>query len=36
MKLIDPRIRDIPEKWREKIARSTAILLWNSIEERGG
>jgi hypothetical protein len=27
MKLIDPRIKDIPEKCKEKIAKSTAMLV---------
>lgn len=35
-KLIEPRIRDIPERCKEKIARSTAGDEWNNPDERGG
>jgi len=36
MKLIDPRIDEIPAKWREKIVRSTALPLWDIFLANGG
>lgn len=36
MKLIAPRMEEIPARWREKIARSTAGPEWDRLEERGG
>lgn len=36
IKLIAPKMEEIPAKWREKIAISTDELEWNIIFERGG
>jgi len=36
IKLIAPKIDEIPAKWREKIAKSTDVLLWNNWVDRGG
>lgn len=36
MKLMDPRIDEIPARWREKIARSTDGPLWAVILASGG
>ena len=36
IKLLAPKIEEIPAKWSEKIARSTAPPEWNSIEDKGG
>lgn len=36
IKLIAPRIEDIPAIWREKIVKSTEGPLWNEIDARGG
>lgn len=36
IKLMDPRIEEIPARWREKIARSTDGPLWAVIPARGG
>lgn len=36
IKLIAPRIEEIPAKWREKIVRSTDWPLWNSWLDKGG
>lgn len=36
IKLIAPRIEEIPAKWREKIAKSTEAPAWAILEERGG
>merc|ERR1711976_720002 len=35
-KLIEATIDDAPAKWREKIAISTAALLWATFLDRGG
>jgi len=35
-KLIEATIEDAPAKWREKIAISTAALLWATFLDRGG
>lgn len=36
IKLIAPRIEEIPAKWSEKIVRSTEILLWAILLDNGG
>lgn len=36
IKLIAPKIEDIPAIWREKIAKSTEGPLWNMFADRGG
>lgn len=36
MKLIAPKIDEIPAKCREKIVKSTEILLWAILFDRGG
>jgi len=36
IKLIDPRIEEIPAKCREKIAKSTAPPLWEILFDKGG
>lgn len=36
MKLIAPRIEEIPAKWREKIVRSTDAPAWARLPARGG
>lgn len=36
MKLIAPRIEEIPARWREKIARSTEAPAWARLPARGG
>ena len=36
MKLIAPRIDEIPARWREKIARSTEAPAWARLPARGG
>lgn len=36
IKLMAPRIDEIPAKWREKIARSTDAPAWARLLERGG
>ncbi len=36
IKLIDPRIEEIPARWREKMARSTDGPLWAVTLARGG
>jgi len=36
IKLIDPKIEEIPAKCREKMARSTALPLWEMFLARGG
>ena len=36
IKLIAPKIDEIPAKWREKIVKSTEILLWAILLESGG
>lgn len=36
MKLIAPKIEDIPAKWREKITKSTDTDPWETGPERGG
>ena len=36
MKLIAPKIDEIPVKCKEKIVKSTEILLWAILLERGG
>lgn len=36
IKLIDPRIDEIPAIWRLKIAKSTAFPLWEILLDRGG
>lgn len=36
IKLIAPKIEEIPAIWREKIERSTEVLAWAKIEDRGG
>lgn len=36
IKLIEPRIEEIPAKWREKIARSTDGPAWAILSESGG
>jgi len=36
IKLIAPRIEEIPAKWREKIARSTEGPAWAIFLDRGG
>jgi len=36
MKLIAPKIEEAPAKCKLKIVRSTEILEWNWIDERGG
>lgn len=35
-KLIEATIDEAPARWSEKIARSTAALLWATFAERGG
>ena len=35
-KLIEATIEDAPARWSEKIAMSTAALLWATFLERGG
>jgi len=36
MKLIAPRIEEMPAKWREKIVRSTEAPAWARLLARGG
>ena len=36
IKLIAPKIEEIPAKWREKIARSTEAPVWAMLLDRGG
>jgi len=36
IKLIAPRIEEIPAKCNEKIVRSTEILLWAILFDKGG
>lgn len=36
IKLIAPKIDEIPAKWREKIVKSTEILLWAILLDKGG
>lgn len=36
MKFIEPRIEEIPARWREKIARSTDPPAWAMFLARGG
>lgn len=36
IKLIAPKIEEIPAKWREKIAKSTDLPLWAILDESGG
>lgn len=36
MKLIAPRIDEIPAKWREKIVKSTDAPAWARLPARGG
>ena len=36
IKLMAPRIEEIPAKWREKIVKSTDCPLWNNWLDRGG
>lgn len=36
IKLIAPRIEEIPAKWREKIVRSTEAPAWARLPARGG
>lgn len=36
MKLIAPKIEEMPARWREKMARSTDAPLWAKFPERGG
>jgi hypothetical protein len=36
IKLIDPKIDEMPAKWRLKIAMSTPGELWNRLSDRGG
>lgn len=36
IKLIAPKIEEIPAKWREKIAKSTDAPAWAILEESGG
>lgn len=36
MKLIAPKIDEIPAKWREKIAKSTDLPLCAILDESGG
>lgn len=36
IKLIDPRIDDVPAKCKAKIAKSTDPPEWNSIDDSGG
>lgn len=36
IKLIAPKIDEIPAKWREKIVRSTEIPLWKIWVDKGG
>jgi len=36
IKLIAPKIEEIPAKCNEKIVKSTEILLWAILLERGG
>lgn len=36
MKLIAPRIEEIPARWREKMARSTEAPAWARLPARGG
>lgn len=36
MKLIAPRIEEIPAKWREKIVKSTEAPGWDSPVDKGG
>lgn len=36
IKLIAPRIEEIPAKWREKIVRSTDAPAWARFPARGG
>lgn len=36
MKLMAPRIEEIPARWREKIARSTEAPAWARLPARGG
>jgi hypothetical protein len=36
MKLILPKIDEIPARWRLKIAKSTEIPEWNLESDRGG
>jgi len=36
IKLIAPRIEEIPAKWREKIVISTALPLWDIFLDNGG
>jgi len=36
MKLIAPKIEEIPAKWREKIARSTEAPAWARFPAKGG
>ena len=36
IKLIAPKIEEIPARWREKIAKSTDPPLWAIVDERGG
>lgn len=36
MKLIAPRMEEIPAKWREKMVRSTDAPAWAKLPARGG
>ena len=36
MKLMDPRIEEMPARCREKMARSTEAPAWASVLDRGG
>lgn len=36
MKLIAPRIEEIPARWREKIVRSTEAPAWARLPAKGG
>jgi len=36
MKLMDPRIEEIPARWRLKIAKSTDLPEWNKFLAKGG
>lgn len=36
IKLIEPRIEEMPARWREKIAKSTEGPAWARFLERGG
>jgi len=35
-KLMEPTMEDVPARWREKIAMSTAAPGWPTVAERGG